>query len=225
MGEALRAAWLGGDEVLRVRSDADPDEELRASWLLRGEDRLPALERAALDRARGRVLDVGAGGGAHALVLQGRGLAVTALERSPAAVEVLRDRGAADARVGDVFDPPGEERWDTILLLMNGTTLVGSPRGLAELLQAAEARLAPGGRILVDSTDLREPDGTDTRPDGRYIGEVQLQLSWRGRRSRPFAVLYADPELLGRTAAAVGLACRVVAEGEGGAYLSELTRR
>jgi SAM-dependent methyltransferase len=226
----VRAAWRagGGDEVLEVRSDADPPEELSASWLLRNQDALPELEREALRRARGRVLDVGAGAGAHALPLQARGLPVTALERSAAAVEVLRARGLRDVRLGDARDGPGAGswdaggRWDTILLLMNGTTLVGSSEGLRALLEACAARLAPGGRILLDSTDLRGEDGGDRREDGRYVGEIQLQISWRGRRSAPFPVLYADPELLRRTAAAAGLSARVVARGEGGAYLAEL---
>jgi SAM-dependent methyltransferase len=232
MGEAVRAAWRagGGDEVLEVRSDADPPEELSASWLLRTEDALPELEREALRRALGRVLDVGAGAGAHALPLQARGLPVTALERSAAAVEVLRARGVRDVRLGDIChgSEPGswdaEERWDTILLLMNGTTLVGSPEGLRTLLEACASRLARDGRILLDSTDLRGEDGGDRREDGRYVGEIQLQLSWRGRRSEPFPVLYADPDLLARVAAAAGLGARVVARAEGGAYLAEVAR-
>jgi SAM-dependent methyltransferase len=223
MGEALRYVWRTGDrtQVLEVRSDADPPEELTVAWLLRAPEDLPTLEARALRRVRGRVLDVGAGGGAHALPLQAAGHPVTALERSEAAVEVLRARGVVDARVGDIFDGPGNERWDTVLLLMNGTTLVGSSEGLVRLLGAARARLAEDGRILLDSTDLRDEAG-DRRPDGRYVGEVQLQLSWRGRRSAPFAVLYADPDLLAECAREAGLATTVLARDERGAYLAEL---
>lgn len=229
LGAALRAAWESGtEERVQVRSDAGEPDVLSTDWLLRGPDRLPELERLALERARGRVLDVGAGGGAHALPLAERGLAVTALERSPDAVAVLSARGVRDARVGDVLDPDGawhrEERWDTVLLLMNGTTLVGTPEALEALLASVARRLAPGGRVLVDSVDLREEGWEgDRRADGRYVGEVQLQLAWGSLRTDPFPVLYADPELLRRRAAAVGLgACEVVARAEGGAFLAEL---
>lgn len=226
MGAAVLAAWRSGDrsEVVQVRSDSDSPDELPVAWLLRGPGELPPLEARALELARGRILDVGAGAGAHALPLQAAGRPVTALERSAAAVEVLRARGVEDARLGDVFDDPGEERWDTVLLLMNGTTLVGSPGGLERLCRAVAGRLAPGGRALVDSVDLREADGAGARPDGRYVGEVQLQLAWRGRRTAPFPVLYADPDLLAECAAAAELSCRVLAVGAGGAYLAGLER-
>lgn len=226
MGAALLAAWRSGDtsEVVEVRSDADPPDRLPVAWLLRGPGHLPPLESRALELARGRVLDVGAGAGAHALPLQTRGLPVTALERSSAAVEVLEARGVEDARLGDVFDDPGDERWDTVLLLMNGTTLVGSARGLERLCRAVARRLAPGGRVLVDSVDLREAAEAARRPDGRYVGEVQLQLEWGGRRTGPFPVLYADPDLLAECAAAAGLSCRVLAAAAGGAYLAGLER-
>lgn len=228
MGAALRAAWEGGaEEHVEIRSDAGEPDVLSTAWLLRDPEELPGVERAALERAEGRILDVGAGGGAHALPLQARGLAVTALERASDAAAVLRAREVADVRIGDVLEADGwagpGERWDTVLLLMNGTTLVGTPEGLRALLAAVAGLLAPGGRVLVDSVDLREeaPDG-DRRDDGRYVGEVQLQLGWRELRTDPFPVLYADPDLLLVTAAAVGLEGRVVTREADGAFLAEL---
>lgn len=216
------------DAAVTLTSDAEDERALPASHFFRAVEELPVVEREALERTRGSVLDVGAGAGAHALHLQEAGHRVTAIEISDLAVEVMTERGVWDARRADIFSEPDGERWDTLLILMNGTTLVGSEAGLTELFLTASARMAPGGQILIDSTDLtaeREDEAaSEERQDGRYIGEVQLQLSYRGERSEPFPVLYADPEMLRACAEAAGLRARVVAHDEEGAYLAEVTR-
>ncbi len=222
--------------AVTLTSDAEDERALPASHFFRAVEELPVVEREALERTRGSVLDVGAGAGAHALHLQEAGHRVTAIEISDLAVEVMTERGVRDARRADIFSEPDGERWDTLLILMNGTTLVGSEAGLTELFLAASARMAPGGQILIDSTDLRgeredaedfgnaSEDQSVERQDGRYIGEVQLQLSYGGERSEPFPVLYADPDMLRVCAEAAGLQARVVVHGEDGAYLAEVTR-
>ncbi len=50
------------------------------SLFFREPDAFPPLERTALDLCRGRVLDIGAGAGCHALALQERGLDVVAID-------------------------------------------------------------------------------------------------------------------------------------------------
>ena len=59
----------------------------------------PDSERTALGFLRGRVLDIGAGAGRHAVFAQQHGLRVTAIDNSPLAVRVARLRGVKDARV------------------------------------------------------------------------------------------------------------------------------
>src|SRR5512135_3758046 len=51
------------------------------------------IERTALELARGRVLDVGAGTGLHSMFLQEKGLKVCAIDMSPEAIQVMQDRG------------------------------------------------------------------------------------------------------------------------------------
>jgi len=235
--------YLAGDEeaALIIISDADEARVLPAAHFFRSLPEMPGAEQEALRLAQGTVLDIGAGAGAHALALQEAGVRVTATEVSEDAVSVLRGRGVTDARVEDVFSEPGPERWDTVLLLMNGTTLVGSAAGLSRLLEAAAARMAAGGCILIDSTDLTgdDPASEDEDPsetevdDSRegqyddadpYVGEVQLQVEYLDVKSQPFPVLYAHPELLRECAEAVGLHAEVVYEGGAGSYLARVTR-
>lgn len=188
-----------------------------------------ALEREALQRAAGRVLDLGAGVGSHALALQARGLDVTAVELLPQAVGVMAERGVRDARQGPWEDlAEADERWDTVLLLMNGPGIAGTLEGLGRMLTALRRVLAPGGRVILDSVNLPEVQWADldelghpALPDGRYPGELHYQLEFRGRRGVPFPHLFVDSVTLERIASEAGWSSRVLAT-EGDLYLAEL---
>src|SRR5688572_335456 len=57
------------------------------------------LEQQAVDRAKGRILDIGCGAGRHSLYLQQKGFAVTGIDNSPGAVEVCKLRGLKNVTV------------------------------------------------------------------------------------------------------------------------------
>lgn len=208
-------------------SEVTPVEEY---YRPRGQ-KLPELERRALSLCWGRVLDLGAGAGRHALELQERGLEVTALDVSPDAVEVMRRRGVLDVRCGDLEAVAGE-RFDTLLLMMHGIGLVGSLDGLAAFLEASRNVLDAGGQIVCDSADLSlvVPSGDEAslqpaRSAPRYRGEVEFRLSYRGLQGRPYPWLFVDPRTLERFAAASGFDFELGARGARGAYLARLRRR
>jgi SAM-dependent methyltransferase len=231
LSRALRA-YAGGAtrRTLHVHTDAGEHQRMPVALFFRSRGRLRTIDRRALALCGGRVLDVGAGAGALALALQADGAEVTALEVLPAAVRVMRSRGVRDVRLADVrgFEP--ERRYDTVLALMNGTAPAGTLAGLPAWLDALAAPLADDGQLLIDSTDLRAPREPRTRdralrPDGRYVGELQYQLEYDGKRGPPFPQLFVDPDRLKRAARAVGLTSEVVWRDAAGAYLARLTRR
>jgi SAM-dependent methyltransferase len=57
------------------------------------------VERRAMRFVRGRVLDVGCGGGRVCLHLQARGLDVVGIDSTPGAIDCCRRRGVKDARL------------------------------------------------------------------------------------------------------------------------------
>lgn len=221
-GAALRDFLAGHLDAEVIVRDEDGDEERTpARVFFRGPGEFSALDEAALDLCRGRVLDVGAGAGCHSLALQARGISVTALDVAPEAVEVMRRRGVADARCGDTFTFAGE-RFDTLLILMNGIGLVGTLDGLDRFLREIPRLLADGGQILLDSFDPGPPE--PGRP-GRYVGEMRFQLEYRGVRGAFYEFIFLDFETLRRRARAAGWQCASIWQEDEGHYLARLTRR
>lgn len=190
---------------------------------------LPDLEISALHLCRGRILDLGAGAGRHALELQERGFQVTAVDVSPEAVEVMRSRGVTDARCGR-FDAVAGDRFDTILLLMHGIGLVGTLEGLSDFLRNAQLLLKDRGQIVFDSADLgivmpaQFHEGLeDWRSGGLYPGEVEYRLSYGDLEGVPYPWLFVDEITLAERARTMGLQLEIVARGPRGAYLGRLT--
>ncbi|MGD2070074.1 MAG: methyltransferase domain-containing protein [Gemmatimonadota bacterium] len=194
--------------------------EVDPSWFFRSAAEMDAVDRRALELARGRVLDVGAGAGAHALALQARGHPVSALELLPGAARILAERGVRDVRLESVWDHRPDRPYDTVLLLMNGTGVAGTLSRLGPLLRRIHGLLAPGGVLLMDSTD---PGPVDPG-DGRHPGELQIQLEYRGRKGPPFPHLYVGPGTLEALAREAGLEARTVLRAEDGRYLARCRR-
>jgi len=190
---------------------------------------LREVDRAALSLARGRVLDVGAGVGCLSLILQEGERSVTAVEVIPEAVEIMAKRGVRDAREGRIEDLPRRREFDTLLLLMNGAALAGTMAGLPRLLRTLAGVLAPGGHVLLDSTDVLEEGGEAAGPqaweEGEYPGEFQYQMDFQGQRGAPFPQLFVDPGTLRKAAEEGGWRMELAWQGVQGDYLARLTRQ
>jgi len=215
------------EAVVIVHSDITDEEVLVVSHFFRDEHSLSLLEKTALDRCRGRVLDIGAGAGSHALMLQARGLSVTAIDISAGAVRVMQQRGVTDARCMNITDFEGET-FDTLLLLMNGIGVAGTLDGLMALLEQSRQWLKPGGQILLDSVDIfymyeDEEGGYWIDLNGPYHGEVTYQMVYKNITSDPFPWLFIGFDVLSDCAQAAGFLCEVLYTDENEQYLARLT--
>ena len=90
---------------LRVLSSMFEEDEMPVTHLFRSIPEMPVLEQKALQLAKGRVLDIGAGSGCHTLALQEKGLEVKAIDISPLSCEAMKLRGVKDAECINLFDP------------------------------------------------------------------------------------------------------------------------
>jgi SAM-dependent methyltransferase len=147
-------------------------------------DRWPAWERHLVARARGDVLDIGAGAGRHALHLQEEGLHVTAVDISPGAVQVCRARGVADARCGDAVEHPPDDGWDSILLMCGNLGLGGDWDQTRRFLERLATITRVGGCLIGDTVDPASDAPDDlayearNRRDGFHRGHVRLRLRY-----------------------------------------------
>lgn len=151
----------------------------------------------AVQRLKGRVLDIGAGAGRVARVLQERGLDVVALDVSAGAIEVCQRRGIREVFHGTVEDFPGTRQFDSFVVLGSNLGIVGSPEG-ARRFFAALTRLARPGTVLVggclDPYQTEIPDHLAyhqiNRERGRMPGQVTIRTRYKRLATEWFDLLW-----------------------------------
>lgn len=154
MGRAIADYWKTKKaDRLRVYSPMFEEDEMPLCTLFRTYETMPEIEKKALDMAKGRTLDAGAAAGCHSLVLQERGIDVTAIDISPLSVETMILRGVKNVRELDFFTLDNEQ-YETILMLMNGIGIVGTLERMPEFFKQLDKILAPEGQVLCDSSDI-----------------------------------------------------------------------
>lgn len=217
-------------EKLRVFSSQFDEDEIPVDQLFRSYHEMPELEQIALQMAKGEILDVGAGSGCHALALQEMGKEICAIDISPRSVEVMEKRGIKNVRQMNLFDNHFLETFDTILMLMNGSGIIGKLENMSAFFQKMKQLLRPGGCILMDSSDLRylfeDEDGSFLIDlAGDYYGEIDFRMQYKDIKGNSFDWLYIDFQTLSLYAAENGFEAEMVKEGEHYDYLACLRQK
>ncbi|MBN2310479.1 MAG: class I SAM-dependent methyltransferase [Candidatus Hydrogenedentes bacterium] len=194
----------------------------------------PEHERAAMEYAGARVLDVGCGAGRHALHLQEQGRGVLGIDISPKAIQVCKRRGVKRARVLSVT-AVGRRlgAFDTVLMMCNNFGLVGGAKRAPWLLRRFAAICSPGARIIANSTD---PAATENpchlryqrhnRARGRMPGQLRIRVRYQTQCTPWFDYLLASPREMERLAADTPWRVdRVLDAAQGGSYIAILVRR
>lgn len=215
-------------EDLITETSISEADEMSVAYLFRSFQEMPQLEQRALQLATGKILDVGCGAGSHSLYLQNeKGLDVTAIDISVHAIEACRLRGVKQAYVRDVMNIENE-KFDTIMLLMNGAGMCGRLRKLAAFLSQLKSLLNTNGQILLDSSDIiymfdeDEDGGKWIDSEHEYYGELTFNIEYKGEKEDPFDWMYIDYNTLQNAAHANGLQCELILEGEHYDYLARL---
>lgn len=226
MGAAIADYFKNGRAgKLRVFSSQFDEDEIPVSQLFRTFDEMPALEQTALQLAQGSILDCGAGSGCHALALQDMGKEVQAIDISPLSVEVMQQRGVKQAYCVNLFDENYLQKFDTILMLMNGSGIIGKLENMRAFFSKMKQHLNPGGCIYMDSSDLRylfeDEDGSflmDLAAD--YYGEIDYRMQYKQVKGDVFDWLYVDFQTLAYYATENGFKAELIEEGEHYDYLA-----
>ena len=230
MGAAIADFYNNGKAgKLRVFSPMFDEDEIPVETLFRELDEMPEIEREALKLAQGRILDVGAGSGCHSLALQEMGKKVVAVDISPSSVEVMKESGVEDARLQDYFEMK-DEKFDTILMLMNGSGIVGTVDNFPSFFKHLDIMLAEGGQLLMDSSDIRyvfeEEDGSfEIDLNAGYYGELEYQMQYKRIKGDTFPWLYIDFSTLQGYAEDNGWDAELVCAGDHYDYLARITKK
>ena len=226
MGSAIADYFAKGKSAkLRVLSSQFEEDEIPTEQLFRTYDEMPELEQEALQLAKGKILDCGAGSGCHALALQEMGKDVEAIDISPLSVEVMKKRGVKEAYCVNLFDENYLQKFDTILMLMNGSGIIGKLENMGAFFIKMKQLLNPGGCIYMDSSDLRylfeDEDGSFLIDlAGGYYGEIDFRMQYKQIKGEPFDWLYVDFQTLSYYANENGFKAEMVKEGEHYDYLA-----
>jgi hypothetical protein len=198
LGRAISEYFYGDKEYkLWVHDNHGPKVEMIVPIYFRSPEAMPDLELMAIDMCKGKTLDIGAGAG-------------------------MKERGVKKAFVQDVFEMK-QEKFDTLLLLMNGIGLVQTIEGLNRFLQEAKTMLKKGGQLLFDSSDVAYlyEEGLPQLP--HYYGEVKCCYEYRRQKSEWFSWLYIDERTLRKVALDNGFDTKLLFVDESGQYLVKLT--
>ncbi|MEO9477368.1 MAG: methyltransferase domain-containing protein [Cyclobacteriaceae bacterium] len=221
-GKAILDFYRGNEAAtLTLHNSYGEPEEMPVEVFFREEEDFSTLEHLALIECQGKVLDLGAGAGAHALVLQSQGKDVTALENSAGCAEVMRQSGVGKVVQQDFYKHT--KKYDTVLVLMNGLGLAGTLRNLPVFLVKLISLLTPDGQILIDSSDISYlyEDGLE-KPTG-YYGEVRYRYEYLKENGDWFDWVYVDQETLKTEVSKLDLNMEVLHTDENDQYLARIT--
>jgi SAM-dependent methyltransferase len=221
-GKALYEYWANLDpEDLITYTNLTDEERLPVSYLFRSFEEMPEVEKTALQLSRGKILDVGAGSGTHSIYLQEKGYDVYALDFSPHAIKVLKGRKINNIIHADFFSFMPQEKYDTVLFLMNGIGIVEKAIYTDKLFQKLKNILSDQGQAFIHSSDLKylfETGGGYLLPREGYYGDVRFTVRYKGEEES-FDWTYIDEETLSLFARQNGFNIKKIAESEYGDFL------
>jgi SAM-dependent methyltransferase len=195
----------------------------------------PTHERQAIRSARGvRALDVGCGAGRVSLYLQRKGLKVTAIDNSPLAIRLCRQRGVRDARVLAIEQIARlrAESFDTVVMFGNNFGLFGSFARARRLLRRLHGLTTPNAVILAESVNpyttrvaahLRYQ--RRNRERGRMGGQIRLRVRFGQFKGPWFDYLLVSPTEMKAILAGTGWRLRrILSSRAGPVYVAVIER-
>ena len=211
--------------VIETRSSLGDEDEIPVYYLFRSRSEMPPLEVKALEVSMGAVLEIGCGVGSHLLELNT--LQSFGIDSSLLSIEIAKRRGVQNISVSTWQDYISEQKFDSILILMNGLGLAGSLNKLPNFLLHLSKWLLPGGSIIADSSDINylfeeEDDGGVWMPATAYYGDLTYSITYQKFRLQ-FDWLFVSFEELLKVCVTLGFKCEKIFEGENNHYLARIT--
>lgn len=167
----------------------------------------PPHQQKAMDYVQGQVLDIGCGAGRVSLHLQERGFEVVAIDTSPLAVEICRQRGLRDVRLLSITRLSSKlGLFDTLLMMGNNFGLFASPKRAHWLLRRFYHMTSANGMIIAETLDPYATDDPDhleyherNRNRNRSPGQLRLRDCYRKFIGPWFDYLIVSSQEMGKS--------------------------
>ena len=162
----------------------------------------PVFERKAFALAKGRILDVGCGGGRHSLYLQSKGFSVLGTDISPLALKVCRLRGLKKTKLAPIeelnFEP---DSFDTVIMMGNNFGLFAGFEKAKRLLKRLYRFTSENAMIVTDTLDPYKTDNPahlayhkKNKKKGRMGGQVRIRVRHKNYIGKWFDYLFVSKE-------------------------------
>ena len=227
-GQALIDYYNGetGATLDYCRDDGHVDS-IPVGLFFRGVTDMPS-DKISISECQGRILDIGAGTGLHALHLQEQGFAVCAIDVLETACEIMKVNGIKDVRCVDISNF-NEKPFDTVLVLGRTIGNVGTLAGLRGFVANLQKLVTSNGKVVINSLNPKYTDDPChiayqqlNVKNNRYIGEVRMHFEYKGFKGPQFNWLNVDDESLKAIANETGWKCNIILQEENGNYLIQL---
>ncbi|MHA1474530.1 MAG: class I SAM-dependent methyltransferase [Promethearchaeota archaeon] len=214
-GLALMDYYTGKEvgELIMHRDDGSKDVH-PVEYYFREPSDFSLMEKEALKICKRKVLDIGAGVGPHSLELQKLGLNVFSIDVSQHVCNIMKKRGLKNVECMSYYEfcDLNQGKFDIILLLGRSIGFVENLDGLKKFLNHCKSQLNQNGNIIFDSTDIRPTTKPihlayqkNNQDHGRYLGEIRLQMEYKGLMGDYFQILHVDPDILEKIVLELGL--------------------
>lgn len=178
-GTAIKNYLEHGDqEPIKVFYEGFDEDIIEPAYLLREYSQWPYIEKLALERCFGEVLEIGSLHGVHAKHLKQKKLNIECCEIDPLAAKALSKE--FEVHEGDVFKLNFQKKYDCILILMNGLGLLESYKEAGTKIKQLLSLLNENGKIIADSSYL---EFLDNEKEDYPYGEVPYHLEYKKLRS------------------------------------------
>jgi SAM-dependent methyltransferase len=198
-----------GQRIVEVveRDDGliDPSEDLPKYYLSEYKN-WNLREKLAAKYVKGRVLDIGCGGGRWSLYLQKKGHDVLGIDYSPLVVKVCKLRGLRNVMVKSITEVDSRlGRFDSILMMGNNFGLFGGPKRARQLLKRFYEMTSKDARIIAESLDIYKGPISPwhkryhllNRRRGRMPGQVRIRIRYLNYATPWFDyLLVSRPEMI-----------------------------
>ncbi|GIV44684.1 MAG: hypothetical protein KatS3mg035_1807 [Bacteroidia bacterium] len=170
------------DGHFTLNGDSDAYTESFENW--------SDIQKKASQLVSGKILDIGCGGGKHAIHFQNLGYEVIGMDNSPLALQVCLDRGLKYALLCDVIhlDETVVQNIQTVLMWGNNFGLLQNPVLAKRFFMKAHKICNENAKILIETLDpygkafFMEDDKKyiqENLLNGRMGGQMRIRVRYR----------------------------------------------